>query len=85
MNLPGLNMKLVTIYSAFQPADAQLMRSRLEAAGFLATVAHEASSLVMDGYSMATGGILVQVPEDQVADARALIDSPPPPEQPTAG
>ena len=29
----------------------------------------------MDGYSMATGGIQVQVPEDYAAEARALIDS----------
>jgi hypothetical protein len=29
----------------------------------------------MDGYAMAAGGILVRVPEDQVADARALLDS----------
>ena len=68
-------MKLVTIYRAFQSADAQLVRSRLEAAGFLATVTHEIASIVMDGYSMATGGILVQVPEDQAVEARALLDA----------
>ncbi|HVY69624.1 MAG TPA: DUF2007 domain-containing protein [Verrucomicrobiae bacterium] len=68
-------MNLVTIYRAFQSADAQLVRSRLEAAGFLAQVTHEVASIVMDGYSMATGGILVQVPEDQAAEARALLDA----------
>jgi hypothetical protein len=77
-------MKLITVYSAFQPVDAQLARSRLEAAGFLASVAHEASSLVMDGYSMATGGILVQVPEDQAEEARALINAEPAPEDQAA-
>ena len=51
------------------------MRSRLEAAGFLAQVKHELSALSMDGYSMAAGGVLVQVPENYAAEARALIES----------
>jgi hypothetical protein len=68
-------MQFVTVFSAFVPAEAQLVRSRLDAAGFLVNVANEISALSMDGYSMAAGGILVQVPEDQAADARALIES----------
>ena len=66
-------MKLVTVYTSFSSADAQLVRSRLDAAGFHAVVQHELASLSMDGYSMAAGGILVQVPEDQADPARALI------------
>jgi len=76
-------MELVTIYTAFNPADAQLVRSRLEAAGFHAMVAHELSALSMDGYSMAVGGVRVQVPEAEAADARELLDAPPV-EPPTA-
>ena len=68
-------MKLVTAFQTFNPAEAQLIRSRLEAAGFQAHVAHELSALSMEGYSMSTGGVLVQVPDDQVEDARALIHS----------
>ncbi len=68
-------MQLVTVFQTFSPAEAQLIRSRLEAAGFPAYVAHELASLSMDGYSMATGGILVQVPEDQAEEAKALIHS----------
>jgi len=68
-------MKLVTVYQAFNPGDAQVIRSRLEASGFHAIVANELSSLSMDGYAMAAGGILVQVPDAEVADARALIES----------
>jgi hypothetical protein len=68
-------MQLVTVFQTFNPAQAQLIRSRLEAAGFLALVKHELSALSLDGYSMAAGGILVQVPEEVAADARALIDS----------
>ena len=68
-------MKLVTVFRAFSPAEAQLIRSRLEAAGFLAQVTNELSALSLDGYAMAAGGILVQVPEDSAADARELIES----------
>jgi hypothetical protein len=73
-------MKLVTVYRTFSPADAQLVRSRLEAANLQAAVTNELSALSMEGYSLATGGIQVQVPEDQAADARELIELPPPAE-----
>ena len=62
-----------TIFQTFSSGEAQLVRSRLEAAGFLAQVVHELSALSMDGYAMSTGGIKIQVPADQAADARALI------------
>lgn len=69
-------MKWITVYRSFSPADAQLIRSRLEAAGFVAQVAHELSALSMDGYALAAGGIRVQVPEDVADEARALLDAP---------
>ncbi len=67
-------MKLVTVYQTFSPADAQLVRSRLEASNLEPIVVNELSALSMDGYSMASGGILIQVPEDQVEEARGLIE-----------
>lgn len=67
-------MTLVTVYKAFNSADAQLVRSRLDAAGLHAFVQHELAALSMDGYSQAAGGILVQVPDSEVDDARALIE-----------
>ena len=66
-------MNPVTVFSSFSPAEAQLIRSRLEAANFHAVVTHELSALSIDGYSMAAGGILVQVPENEAADARELL------------
>jgi len=66
-------MNLVTVFSSFSPATAQLIRSRLDAARFHAVVTHELSALSLDGYSMAAGGILVQVPESEAADARELL------------
>jgi len=69
-------MEFVTVFRAFNPADAQLVRSRLEAAGFHAAVMHELSSLSMDGYAMAAGGILVQVPHSEAEDAKEFLDAP---------
>ncbi len=69
-------MDLVTIFTAFSPAEAQLVRSRLEAAGFHPFVADELSALSIDGYSLATGGIRVQVPDDEAADAREFLNPP---------
>jgi Putative prokaryotic signal transducing protein len=76
-------MQLITVYRAFNPAEAQLVRSRLEAAEFHPVVTHELSALSLDGYAMAAGGILVQVPDEEASDAKELIEaaqSGPPPE-----
>ena len=66
-------MALVTVFTAFNPADAQLVRSRLDAARFHPFVSHELSALSMDGYALAAGGILVQVPEAEAADAKEFL------------
>jgi hypothetical protein len=74
-------MKLVTVHTSFSSADAQLIRSRLDASQFHAVVTHELAALSMDGYSLATGGILVQVPEDEAADAKELLAAADAPEE----
>ena len=66
-------MSLVTVHRAFNPADAQLVRSRLEAAAFHAVVMNELSALSLDGYALAAGGILVQVPEEEAQEAREFL------------
>ena len=63
-----------TIYQTFSSGDAQLVRSRLEAAGFQVNVADELAALSMDGYSLATGGIRVQVSDEDAEDAQALVN-----------
>ncbi len=75
-------MNPVTIFKAFNPAEAQLVRSRLEAAGFHPFVADELSALSIDGYSLAAGGIRVQVPESEAADAKEFLESPDVPDSP---
>jgi len=72
---------LITVFRAFNPAAAQLVRSLLDAAQFHPVVMHELSALSLDGYAMAAGGILVQVPEEEAADAKELLDSEPPAEE----
>ena len=72
-------MRLVTIYNTFFPAEAEVVRSRLEAADIPATLTHELSALSMEGYSLGAGGIQVQVPEDRAEEARQILhasDSP---------
>jgi hypothetical protein len=67
-------MKNVTIATLFNPADAHLVRSRLEVAGFHPEVLHELSSLSMDGYALSAGGIRVQVPEEEAVEVRAFLE-----------
>ena len=71
-------MSWTTVHLTFSPADAQLVRSRLEAAGFSVNVVGELSALSIEGYSLAVGGIQVQVPGEAAADARALLTNSPP-------
>ena len=68
-------MRLVTISRELNETGAQMKRSRLEAAGFHAVVMNEASSIWM-GTAIATGGILLQVPEAEAADAREFLNTP---------
>jgi hypothetical protein len=68
-------MELVTIFKAFSPAEAQLVRSRLEATGFHPFVADELSAFTTEGYSQAIGGIRVQVPEDEAVEAREFLNA----------
>ena len=64
-------MELVTVFTAFNSAEAQLIRSRLEAAGLFAVVTDELSALSIEGYALAAGGIKVQVPD---VDAEAALE-----------
>jgi hypothetical protein len=71
-------MQLVTVFTAFNPAEAHVVRSCLDAANFHAVVTHELSALSMDGYALAAGGILVQVPDTEADEAKEFLKSPPP-------
>ena len=66
-------MQLTTVFTTFSSAEAHVVRSRLETAGFLAQVDHELAALLNEGYAMAAGGIRVRVPDDQAEEAKALL------------
>ncbi|MEW6305586.1 MAG: DUF2007 domain-containing protein [Verrucomicrobiota bacterium] len=66
-------MQPITVFRTFSSAEAHVVRSRLEAAGFHASVEHELAALTMEGYSQAAGGILVQVPDAEADDAKELL------------
>jgi len=78
-------MKLITVYTALNPADAQRVNSQLQAAGFHSMVIGELSALSIDGYAQAAGGIRVQVPEVEASDAQLLLqgEAPESPEPPS--
>jgi hypothetical protein len=71
-------MRLVEVYNTFSPADAHLICSSLQSAGFGARVTNELSTLGLEGYAVASGGIRVVVPEEEFEEARALIEQKPP-------
>ena len=68
-------MQLKTVFRAFNSAEAQLVRSQLEAAELDVFVADESSSLAIECYVLGAGGIRVQVPQDREADAREFLKS----------
>ena len=74
-------MPLVTISKELSDIEAQMKRSKLEAAGFHPVIANEATALWM-GTAITTDGILVQVPESEVADAREFLNAPDVPDAP---
>ena len=45
-------MKLVTIHCSFNPAEADVVRSRLEAAEFQVFIAHADAALALEGFAI---------------------------------
>jgi len=68
-------MNPVTIFRTFDPAEADVVRSRLEASEFRVTMIHDQAALGLEGGPLAAGGILLQVPEEEADEARALIQA----------
>jgi len=66
-------MDLITVHTALNPMDADLVYSRLDAAQFHPSIKNALSALTMDGYALAAGGILVQVPEAEAVAAKAFL------------
>jgi hypothetical protein len=67
-------MNLVTIFTAFNLAETQLLRARLEAAGFHPFLANENVSSWLGGFSTATT-IRLQVPENEAIAAKEFLEA----------
>ena len=67
-------MEFITVFTAFQSADAQLVRSRLEAANFHPQIANEISAANLGGFSNSTL-IRVEVPEAEAAEVKAFLEA----------
>ena len=68
-------MNFITVFQTFSLAEAQIVRGRLETDGFHPEVVNEIAAVSMDGYSMAVGGVLIQVPEAEGVAAREVIEA----------
>ena len=68
-------MKPVAVFTTFNQAEAQIVRSQLEAAGFHPFVANENAPVTLGGFSKATT-IRVEVPETEAANAREFLAAP---------
>jgi len=68
-------MNLVTIATSFFLAEAELVRSRLEAANFHPFIANEMAAGWLGGTSTATL-LRIQVPENEVTDAKEFLAAP---------
>ena len=68
-------MDWVTVSNHFSPVEADMTRSRLEAAGFTVSLKNMGAALATEGYSMVTGGICVQVPSAEEGDVREFLQS----------
>jgi hypothetical protein len=75
-------MDFVTVSKAVSPAEADLVRSRLEANGFFVNLKSEDDAISF-GSGLVIGGIQVQVAEDQAESARELLASQGPPSPPS--
>jgi len=69
-------MNLTTIANVLNPAEAGLICARLEAADFHPFMPDQFSAVNTDGYTLAIGGIRIQVPEDEAAAAAEFLTAP---------
>jgi len=65
-------MKLITISTNFNLAEAELVRARLEAAGFHPFLANEMAAGWLGGTSTATL-LRIEVPEAEAAEAKEFL------------
>ncbi|HMJ89347.1 MAG TPA: DUF2007 domain-containing protein [Candidatus Acidoferrum sp.] len=72
-------MNLVTIYRTFNDAEAHVARSVLEASGIDVSMINEELGSTL---SVSTGGVRLQVREEDAEEARQILATQVPPAQP---
>ncbi|HTX22716.1 MAG TPA: DUF2007 domain-containing protein [Candidatus Aquilonibacter sp.] len=70
-------MDFVTVFTTFNLTEAEIVRSRLEAANFRPFIANEAAASWLGGFgTYSTQGLVrVQVPEAEAADAKEFLNA----------
>ncbi len=63
------------VFETVNVSEAQLIRSRLEAAGLTPEVDPEFDPLSIEGFSRPSGGIQIKVPVAEAAEARAILEA----------
>jgi hypothetical protein len=72
-----MKQTFVTVFSAGNVSDADLIRSRLEVAGFHPVVLNEHSvNLFWGGFGVPPVSIDIQVPESEANNAKEFLDAP---------
>ena len=66
-------VELETVFETLNAAEAQLIRSRLEAAGIETEMDPEFDPLSVGGFSTHNGGIRIKVEPSQAAEAKAIL------------
>ena len=69
-------MNLVTIATNFNLADAGLVCSRLDAAGFHPVMGNENASSWLGGTMSTATMLLIEVPEDEAVAAQEFLEAP---------
>jgi hypothetical protein len=68
-------VELETVAETLNPAEAQLIRSRLDAAGLHPEVDPEFDPLSIEGFALPDGGIQIKVPHSEAEEARMILSA----------
>ncbi|MGE3308556.1 MAG: DUF2007 domain-containing protein [Limisphaerales bacterium] len=66
-------VELESVFVTVNAAEAQLIRSRLAAAGLNPEVDPEIDPMSIEGFTLPGGGIQIKVPASQAEEARAIL------------
>jgi hypothetical protein len=67
-------VELVTVYTSMGPLRAEVIKSKLEAAGVPVLLSYQSAGVVIGILADGLGEVKVQVPQEFAADALALIE-----------